>query len=295
MDKKKIILVIPYRGIGDLIFHIPLIRGLYAKYKSKIIVITNKVNKAKSLLANEISIKSIEYVNFERENQLRKSLFFLKKINFYNSDICILTAPTKRLIIPLLLSNSKNKIYFKKDNIKDLSKYIIKQSKLKFKDINFINNYNLELKKPKKIQKNIFISVDSRHDSNNWDQIYYIELISKILENKSINKVYINFDPSKYKNFQEICSVFKRKKKIIFVYKYKFKKLIQLMNNCLFVIGNESGPICIGAALRKRVISIYYPKHTNRSSRTIYNKVKFFNTDMVSSKKIISIILKILR
>ena len=72
MDKKKIILVIPYRGIGDLIFHIPLIRGLYAKYKSKIIVITNKVNKAKSLLANEISIKSIEYVNFERENQCLK-------------------------------------------------------------------------------------------------------------------------------------------------------------------------------------------------------------------------------
>ena len=60
MVRKKIILVVPYRGIGDLIFHIPLIRGLYKKYKSKIIIITNKVNKAKSLLANEISIKKIE-------------------------------------------------------------------------------------------------------------------------------------------------------------------------------------------------------------------------------------------
>ena len=37
MDNKKIILVIPYRGIGDLIFHLPLLRGLYRKYKSKII------------------------------------------------------------------------------------------------------------------------------------------------------------------------------------------------------------------------------------------------------------------
>ena len=45
------------------------------------------------------------------------------------------------------------------------------------------------------------------------------------------------------------------------------------MNNCLFVIGNESGPICIGAAIKK-VLSIYYP-NTNRSSKTIYNKVKF--------------------
>ena len=67
------------------------------------------------------------------------------------------------------------------------------------------------------------------------------------------------------------------------------------MNNCSFVLGNESGPICIGAALRKKVLSIYYPEHTNKSSKTIYNKVKFFNTDMISSKKIISNILKILK
>lgn len=295
MDKRKIILVIPYRGIGDLIFHIPLIRGLHVKYKSKIIIITNKVNKAKSLLVNEICIKKIEYINFERENQLEKSFFFLRKINSYNSDICILTAPTKRLIIPLLLSNSKNKIYFKKDNIKDLSKYIIKQSKIKFKDFNFIYNYSLEFKKPKNVNKNVFISIDSRHDSNNWSQIYYIELVDKILNNKSINKIYINFDPSKYKNFKKILNKFKKKEQVIFVYKYKFKKLIKLMNNCLFVIGNESGPICIGAALKKKVLSIYYPKHTNRSSKTIYNKVKFFNTNILSSKKIISSILSILK
>ena len=50
MDKKRIILVIPYRGIGDLIFHIPLIRGLYRKYKSKILIITNSANKAQFIL-----------------------------------------------------------------------------------------------------------------------------------------------------------------------------------------------------------------------------------------------------
>ena len=217
MDKKKVILVIPYRGIGDLIFHIPLIRGLYAKYKSKIIIITNKVNKAKSLLVNEICIKKIEYINFERENQLEKSFFFLRKINSYNSDICILTAPTKRLIIPLLLSNSKNKIYFKKDNIKNLSKYIIKQSKIKFKDFNFIYNYSLEFKKPKNVNKNVFISIDSRHDSNNWNQIYYIELVDKILNNKSIKKIYINFDPSKYKNLKKYQQIQKRNKLFLFI------------------------------------------------------------------------------
>ena len=33
MDKKNIVLVVPYRGIGDIIFHIPLIRGLYLYYQ----------------------------------------------------------------------------------------------------------------------------------------------------------------------------------------------------------------------------------------------------------------------
>ena len=101
----KIVLIIPYRGIGDLIFHIPLIRGLSQKFNTKINILTNKVNKAKNLLKNELSIKKIEYISFQRENQIRNSFEFYKKINSFNSDISILTAHTKRLIIPLLLSN----------------------------------------------------------------------------------------------------------------------------------------------------------------------------------------------
>ncbi len=291
----KIILVIPYRGIGDLIFHVPLIRGLYQKYSSKINILTNKVNKAKNLLKNETSIKNIEYISFQRENQIKNSFLFYKKLNSFNSDICILTAPTKRLIIPLIFCNAKTKIYFKKDNEQDLSKYIIKQSRIELKDVIFSNNYSLKFNLNKIKKKNIFISIDSRHDSNDWNQIYYIELINKFLKNKTINNIYINFDPSKIKAFKNVIDVFKDKKKIIFTYSVKFDNLIKIMNYCSFVIGNESGPICIGAALRKKVLSIYYPRHTNRSSKTIYKKVKFFNTDRVSSKKIISSIIKIVK
>ena len=61
MDKRKIVLVIPYRGIGDLIFHIPLIRGLYKKFKTKIIIITNSANKAKFILRRDTTIKKIDY------------------------------------------------------------------------------------------------------------------------------------------------------------------------------------------------------------------------------------------
>ena len=114
MDKKRIILVIPYRGIGDLIFHIPLIRGLYRKYKSKILIITNSANKAQFILKNETSIKKIIYINFQRENQIKNSFFFLKKVNEFKADICILTAPSKRLIIPLLITNVKKKFFLER-------------------------------------------------------------------------------------------------------------------------------------------------------------------------------------
>jgi ADP-heptose:LPS heptosyltransferase len=291
----KIVLVIPYRGIGDLIFHIPLIKGLSLKYNTKINILTNKVNKAKDLLKNQRFIKKIEYISFQRENQIKNSYHFYKKINSFNSDVCILTAPTKRLIIPLIISNSQKKIYFKKDSTKDLSKYIINQSKIELKNIKFIKDYSLNFNQEKIKKKNIFISIDSRHDSNDWNQIYYIELIKKILKNKSINNIYINFDPSKIKAFTSVINIFSKQKKIFFTYSTKFNKLIKIMNNCSFVIGNESGPICIGAALKKNVLSIYYPKHTNKSSKTINKKVKFFNTDIISSKKIIFNITKILQ
>ena len=279
----KIILIIPYRGIGDLIFHLPLIRGISREYNTKINIITNKVNKAKNLLSNEESIKKIEYISFQRENQLKNSYLFYKKINSLNADMCILTAPTKRLIIPLILSNSKKKIYYKKDNIRDLAKYIIKQSKNEFKNINFLNDYSLKFSKPKSKKNNIFISIDSRHDQNNWGQNNYIKLIKKTLEAGNIQKIFINFDPSKIKVFRKIIKEFINIKKIKFTYSYNFNQLILTMNNCKFIIGNESGPICLGAAFRKKVLSIYNPKTTPKSSKTIYNKVDFINSTNVKN------------
>ena len=244
MDNKKIILVIPYRGIGDLIFHLPLLRGLYQKYKSKINIITNSANKAKFLLNKEKSVKKIEYLNFQRENQIKNSYLFLKKLNKYRADICVLTAPSKRLTIPLMMSNVKNKIFFKKDKIKDLSRYIINQSINKFRDINFIKKYNIILSKKKIKEKNVFLSIDSHHDQNNWRENNFIKLIEKLLLSKKIRKIYINFAPNKIKNFDKIFKRFSRNKKVFFTYQYNFQDIIKTINNCSYIIGNESGPAC---------------------------------------------------
>jgi ADP-heptose:LPS heptosyltransferase len=288
MDNKKIVLIIPYRGIGDLIFHLPLLRGLYKKYKSKIIIVTNSSNKAKFLLKNEASIKKIDYLNFEREKQIINSFLFLKKINSYKADICILTAPTKRLIIPLMLSNIKNKFFFKKSKIKDLSKYIISQSINIFGDIKFKKKYNLMFIKEKIFYKKIFLSIDSHHDQNNWKENNFIKLIDKILKLKNIKKVYINFSPNKIGNFGNILKKFFKNKKIFFTYKNKFSNIIKIINDCSYVIGNESGPACLGASMGKKVFSIYDPKYTpNLSSKIINKEITYFNSKKLIPEKII--------
>ena len=292
MDNKKIILVIPYRGIGDLIFHLPLLRGLYRKYKSKINIITNSANKAKFLLNKEKSVKKIEYINFQRESQIKNSYLFLKKLNKYRADICVLTAPSKRLTIPLMMSNVKNKIFFKKDKIKDLSRYIINQSINKFRDINFIKKYNIILSKKKIKEKNVFLSIDSHHDQNNWREDNFIKLIEKLLLSKK-RKIYINFAPNKIKNFDKIFKRFSRNKKVFFTYQYNFQDIIKTINNCSYIIGNESGPACLGASIGKNVFSIYDPKHTpNLSSKIINKKIIYLNSKKLDTKIIIKKIIK---
>ena len=189
MDKRKVVLVIPYRGIGDLIFHIPLIRGLYKKYKSKIIIITNSANKAKFILHRETTIKKIEYINFERNDQIKNSFNFLKKVNEFNADISILTTPSKRLVIPFLMSNAKKKIFFRKNKIRDLSKYIISQSIKEFPNINFLKKYNLIHKEKKIKDHKIFLSIDSHHDQNNWNEDNFIRKIWSV--GRVINTKYI--------------------------------------------------------------------------------------------------------
>ena len=70
------------------------------------------------VLRYEKTVKEIFYVNFQRENQLVNSYKLLIKINSFNSDLCILTAPSKRLTIPLLFSNSKKNYFLKKNQLK---------------------------------------------------------------------------------------------------------------------------------------------------------------------------------
>jgi len=290
----KIVIINPYRGIGDLIFHLPLFKSLNQKYKSKIILLTNSSNRAKELLKNEPYIERIIYIDFTRERQLIKSYNLFKEINNLKPDLCVLTAPSKRLVWPLKFSNSKEKFFFQKNKITDLSQYILKESLQKFKDLNIKKEYNLNYSKNNFKSKSVLLNIDSHHNQNNWAEENYIALANYLLIKKKKLKIYINFSPNNKNLFLKILNEFKSKKNVIFTYKKKFDEVVNIINDCKYIIGNESGPSCIGAALNKKVISIYNPKHTpNLSSKIINNKIIYFNSKREKSANILKKIIKI--
>ena len=63
-----------------------------------------------------------------------------------------------------------------------------------------------------------------------------------------------------------------------------------IVNSCQIVVGNETGPICLGASLKKEVHSVYIPINTKPESQIISNKIHYYNTD---KEKEIDIIEKI--
>ena len=288
----KILVVSPYRGIGDLIFHLPLLRYLKKKYKTKLNLITVHNSKAKIILKGENLVSKVIYGDFNRQNILKKILKLKNEINRINSDITVLSASSKRLKASLILSNSKKKINFSKSNEKDLSKYIYNETKKIFSLKKLEKNYKLISSPFSKKNRKIFLNIDSFHNQNNWGEKNYINLINNITGKKS--KLFINFSPRNKKKFLSVMTLMKNKPNIEFTYNKNFKYVLKVIRNCNYIIGNESGPICLGAAFRKKVLSIYNPKTTPKSSKTIFNKVSFINSsklkNSVIQKKIIKFI-----
>ena len=68
--------------------------------------------------------------------------------------------------------------------------------------------------------------------------------------------------------------------------------IIQIINLCDFVVGNESGPICLAASYKKEVHSIYIPIYTQPESKIINDKTFYYNTQIESDEVIASKIMK---
>ena len=285
--KNKIAVIIGARGIGDLIYHLPLLKSLHQSYNEKLIIFSNRANKAKEVFKDEKFFKKIIYIDNHRYNPLItiiNSFKFKSFLNSYKIERIILTSNAKRLILPVLMSNAKIKNFFgtgkflltkdKKNDHLTVSERLLKYTAeldLPKKIWNFnltINSQNIENK------KNIFISVDSHHDQNNWGLVNYLKIINAL---KKDHKIFLNFSPNK----KEILKFFLDRKiffkNIVFTHKKNISQIIEIIKKCQYVVGNESGPVCLGSSFRKKVHAIYLPIHTKPESKIIFKKNKYYN------------------
>ncbi len=300
---KKSLVIIAARGLGDLIYHLPLLRSLYESYGEKLIIISNKVNHSKEVYKHEKFYEKIVYFDNDRLpflKTIKAIINFKNLINQFNADQLILTGSPRRLMMPIYLSQVKEKIifgegkfFFTKDNKYQhltYSEKIMKYTeslKLPIKNNDFFLNSS-ELKKIEEInfKKKIFISLDSHHDQNNWHVKNYIKIISKILQYNF--KIFINFSPTKLYFIDLLPKEIINSKNIFFTNKNTIYEIMQIINSCDCVIGNESGPVCLGASLKKEVHSIYIPLHTPPESKIINSNTYYYNTDNENDKTIIN-------
>ena len=295
--KNKIAVIIGARGIGDLIYHLPLLKSLYQSYNEKLIIFSNRANKAKEVFKDEKFFKKIIYIDNHRYNPIVtiiNSFKFKSFLNSYKIERIILTSNAKRLILPVLMSNAKIKNFFgtgkflltkdKKNDHLTVSERLLKYTAeldlpKKIWDFNLtINSQNIENK------KNIFISVDSHHDQNNWGLVNYLKIINALRKD---HKIFLNFSPNK----KEILKFFLDRKiffkNIVFTHKKNISQIIEIIKKCQYVIGNESGPVCLGASFRKKVHAIYLPIHTKPESKIISKKNKYYNASKIKPNFII--------
>ena len=86
-----------------------------------------------------------------------------------------------------------------------------------------------------------------------------------------------------------------KSRNIKLTHKKNISQLIKIINECKYIVGNESGPICLGSSFKKNVHAIYIPIHTEPESKLINSKNKYYNTDKISEKIIINKILNSLK
>ena len=302
---KKKILVIPHRGIGDVIFHVPLVKIL--NETSELNIISAKTNKSSYILENFKNTK-VHYYDFSVKSILSKISFFFNFKNFLNSfdaeEIYFLGRSTY-LLLPIFFCKIKYKKLYA-DSLMDSKKLRKKMNSTmptelikEFIKKNFNtpcpnfklqldNKRNIEvLKKYSHFKKPwIFFSVDSFHNAPNWDMKHYEEMI--LFSERNFKTIFVNTLKSNEFLIEKIKA--KKDPNIVITSNFDWRDIMSLIYNCDLFIGNLSGPAHLADSFNKRTIVINNNLHKNSlwtmTSKTIGERSNYFNTWETDEKNI---------
>ncbi len=297
--KKNVAIIVPHKGIGDIIFHNSLIKSISKHHQKKIILFSNKSTKADLIYNKNKYIKQVVYIDLKRP----KKIFYIFKI------ICITLNLSKYKINELYYTgNSKwHKISFKLLSIlkKIDLKYIKRKKKFIISHLNDLmrkysiknlKSYHLNmplvlsrsfLNKTKRLKKPwVFLSIDTSEDQIQIPKNTLIKIINKV--KKKYNTVFINTSRKNSYKTKFIKNI-----KIIKTSSFNILEINFLIKNSNLFIGNESGPAVMASISCKKNI-IFLDKYVIPESKKIPNKFKriYIGIDHIirNNKKILNII-----
>ena len=273
---ENICIVYTHHKLGDLIWQLPYVKAISNHHNQKIDLVVRKKTQAKNIL------KDIKHINLINYNNFRKGIFYwidvLKLIKIFLSNkythvyildkvnkpaIAAKISGVKNIIGPGIgnqkkwltvdkfLTNEDWNLSYSEQSQKLLSIHSIMLDSI-YPEIE-INTERFEkdhadlLVKGKKIS----FGIDSFEDYKMWFEEYFIELADKLYEKKIFDYIYLICGPDKSYLADNIIKNSKRNY-FINCSKKDLGGIMLALKNSNFLVGNNSGPLNLAAALNVR-------------------------------------------
>jgi len=287
--KKEIAIIIPHKGLGDIIFHHSFIKSVYKKHNRKIVLFANKSTHA-NLVYNKNRYIKKTIVDLKRPNYFFY-LFKIIKIFFelykYKFDVVYYTGNSKwhKVIFAMLRLINKFKLY----SLKNDKKYIINFLSFFLKNygVNERLDFNLNIpinvtstfiKKINMYKKPwVFLSIDTSEDQIHIPKNYLNSMISKL--KIKYGSIFINTSVN-----NESKTVFLKDDQIIKTSKFNIIEVNYIIKKSILFIGNESGPAILASLLKKKSL-IFLNKNIIPESKMMPNTRlrKYFHLSKVKN------------
>tara|TARA_Y100000816_G_scaffold123573_1_gene86883 strand:- start:91 stop:1077 length:987 start_codon:yes stop_codon:yes gene_type:complete len=271
-----ICIVYTHHKLGDLIWQLPYIKAISEHHKQKVDLIVRKKTQAKNIL------RDLDHINLINYNDFRKGLYYwvdvtklimIYKYNKY-THVYVLDKVNKPAIAAKLcgikniigpgIGNQKkwltvNKYLSKEDwklNYSEQSQKILNINSITVNniypeinvDINRFKegNSDLEIK-----GKKIAFGIDSFEDYKMWYEEDFVELANRLYEKNLFDYIYLICGKEKSYLAKNIIELSK-KNYFIDCSEKNLNGIIFALKNSRFLVGNNSGPINLAAALNVR-------------------------------------------
>ena len=270
---KKTCIIYTHHKLGDLIWQLPYIKAISDHQSQKVDLIVREKTQAKNILKDLSHINSVNYNNFRKGFSYWVDVFKLMMIFFRNkySHVYILDKVNKPAIAARLcgikniigpgIGNQKkwltvNKYLTYEDwnlSYSEQSQKMLSLNSIPISDIYPKLEININRYKEGNIDlevkgKKIAFGIDSFEDYKMWYEENFVDLADKLYEKKLFDYIYLICGREKSYLADKIINLSK-KNYFINCSNKNLSGIIFALKSSKFLVGNNSGPINLAAAL----------------------------------------------